>query len=483
MQEIKEQKKEDFHRALLNDDFPRAEELLAELDGEDDFKLLHTLFHKTKPQKPLLEEYTGEPPRLITISTSYTCSMGCTFCIAGFHDKTRLDNKESCLSLEEFRKFLPWADEADVVSFIGNGETLESEHFFEYLKILKERCKGKIFVDVLTNGSSLNKKKIFDLIHMGIRRINFSIDGPTTLGHGAGKKTYLKKVWEKVALIQEFNKDSPQEKVKVNVVTVLDKHNLRHLSEHLREAEKHDVDELVLSLMIPRNSELYKESLLPDLSSNMKQLKEIIQNRKKSPMKVSVDGHSAILSKEPPVCRYVPYFAAFPDSTGQPFFCCKTLQIPHKQSPEYPIKRYWNSFPVRLLRYSHTSPEEGSIPVNCAECTEMSIEAFTTSLQKQFMQQEDVLYKGYTKGVALKSVQKNEDAKKVFTEALSEKGNHETRARVYLHLCEIFLMEGEHNKAMEHIRKAVYYQFNHRKAFSYLYLLSLLTGSKPYLKG
>ncbi len=317
---------------------------------------------------------------------------------------------------------------------------------------------------------------------MGIQRLSFSVDGRTSLGHGEGKEDYLQKIWSLIDALQEEKKKQGKNTPEIITAAILDKENLESLPEYLEEVEKHGVSTVFLSLMIPRDKELYQKSLLPDLSIALKRIKQVMQSWEKSPMQVYFNGHSESFSKETPPCSYVSDYAVFYQDMDHPWPCCSTLRIPHKATLEYSLERYWNSFPMRLLRYSHKHISDVLLPVDCKECSTLSIENFAKATTERIMNPEDGLHKGYAEGLKLKEKGELQKAQEVFRKTLKEKGVHATRGRIHLHLCEIALAEEKYDKAMDEILQAVHYQFNHRKAFSYLYLLAMLTEREPHLK-
>ncbi len=476
-----EKKKEAFHTALLHDDFSRAGEILEELKEENDFQLLTHLFRNISGKRPLLAEFTGTLPSSISVGPSYSCSHRCSFCFAGFHDKTVLDEKQSHLPAEEFKKLLPWVKSAHTLAFSGGGETLNSPDFFTYLELLGEKKRKELTIDIVTSGTPLNREKIKKLVSMGVQRLSFSVDGRTKLGHGAGEEAYLRKIWSLIDAVQEEKRKQQKNTPKIITAAILAEDNLETLPEYLEEVAEHGVSTVFLSLMVPRNTELYHQSLLPVLPTALKRIREIMKKWENSSLEIILNAHSEIFSQKPPHCSYVSDYAVFYQDMDHPWPCCSTLRIPHKATPEYSIERYWNSFPMRLLRCCHKHISRVLLPVDCKECSVLSVETFAEATTERIMNPEDGLYKGYAEGVHLKNKGKQKEAQILLKETLAEKGEHTTRGRIHLHLCELALMEEKYDEAMDEILQAVHYQFQHRKAFSYLYLLSLLTNREPYL--
>ena len=60
---------------------------------------------------------------------------------------------------------------------------------------------------ITTSGVPLNKKKVGLFIELGLKYLNLSFDGNTTLGHGGGKLSYTKMFWKKVDMIQEVKRE------------------------------------------------------------------------------------------------------------------------------------------------------------------------------------------------------------------------------------------------------------------------------------
>jgi hypothetical protein len=118
--------------AILVDDLEEAKRLLKQDDGTPSgiFELLEKVDSKPVPLKNL----TAQPPKQIHTTVSYTCGIGCKMCGSGFHNKTSLFEDFKQLSPEQFDEVLPWINSVDLVVYVGQGETLDNPHIYDFVK-------------------------------------------------------------------------------------------------------------------------------------------------------------------------------------------------------------------------------------------------------------------------------------------------------------------------------------------------------------
>ena len=100
-----DRKAEIIHEILI-DNLERAKDLI-EIDPKGLEPLL-ALIGESIQLPPPLKKWKSPLPQFITTSVSYTCSIGCEMCNAGFSDKTKLFDQYKHLSLSEFTALNPW---------------------------------------------------------------------------------------------------------------------------------------------------------------------------------------------------------------------------------------------------------------------------------------------------------------------------------------------------------------------------------------
>ena len=121
--------------------------------------LAHLLDRIPSPHTPPLAGLEGNLPRVLQISVSYTCGIGCKMCYAGFADRTVLYEDYKYLDPVEFGKLGPWIESATHVVFIGAGETLDSPLIYDFISTLERKT-----TILYTSGVPLNREKARKLI-------------------------------------------------------------------------------------------------------------------------------------------------------------------------------------------------------------------------------------------------------------------------------------------------------------------------------
>jgi radical SAM protein with 4Fe4S-binding SPASM domain len=145
-----------------------------------------------------LKNYLYSPEK-VYFEVSSKCNLKCSHCYFYPHS-----GKED-LSLDEIRKLSDELERLGVFSIaLGGGEPLLREDIVE---IVKQFCNKNLFVTLATNGTMLSESLAEELWKVGLRSIQFSLDGVEEVHNNIRGQDVFKKVQEaiKLAKIVGFN--------------------------------------------------------------------------------------------------------------------------------------------------------------------------------------------------------------------------------------------------------------------------------------
>jgi len=458
--------------SILTDDLETAHERLREL-AEPGSPVLSKLVEKALGQAPPLANLTDRTPGQVAIHPSYTCDVRCQMCNSGFQNRSDLYENYKYFSPEQFTQFKPWVDRATHVYFVGMGETLDSPHINSFL----EQVADKDSV-VTTSGVPLTEEMVRDFIHRGLKKLNFSFDGNTSVGHGAGRETYIRHIWERIQMVQRVKRDMESVWPVVGLHITVNRENLLTLDHLLDEARSHEIrDILMLPMSVTNgsgkvNESLFEKSFANDFDSAKRKLNEIIGEGNAKGMRIHVHETPA-LEDALPVCPYVDNVMQIHGQRDRPTVCCGPILMPLAFN-DYSPEKYWNSFPYRYFRYLHFVAEEKSLPQNCKECWVMNPKQYSETCREFLakpIEEESRFLALYQKASKLKAEGVLQDARDSFSQLLEAGVWGELKGKVYYHLGEMEILENNFSKALEYMECSVQYYFDHRRAFACLYLL------------
>lgn len=470
--------KEESAHFILSDDLDRARFLLK--NPSRDLRLLSDLLKKVKNKSLPLKDLEAEKPKFITINSSYTCGLGCRMCNSGFHDRTFLFDDYKYFLPEQFDQLSPWLESASNIIFVGAGETLESPHTTYFLGKIKEK-ESQIY----TSGVPLNKKRIRSLIQSKLKILTLSFDGETTLGHGAGEKSYIQKFWEKAEIVQREKRELNSTLPVVVLLIAINGENIDNLDEVIQTASRKGIRDIMLSSMLPFSEYLYKKSIFSNFEESKRKINSLISRWDREEMHITFLGHTKKMQDSVGTCPYVDNWINF-HGKNKPNICCGPIELPMNIS-ESPNNNSWNSFPMRYFLYTHFCSNGEKIPHACQNCWAINLKQFSQTCADLYNNPEN---KGaapefislYHTASELKQHNKVSEAEKLFAKVLNLKINPEIRGKTYFHLGEIRLMQKNYTQALSCMKLAVQYCFNHQMAFAYLYLLLMLEENpKPVL--
>ena len=452
--------------AILIDDLKEAKRLLQ---GNDETLIgISELLEKTTDKPTPLKNLTAQPPREIHTAVSYTCGIGCKMCGSGFHDKTSLFEDYKQLSPQQFDEVMPWIDAAELVVYVGQGETLDNPHIYDFVK----KSAGK-HSNLTTSGVPLTREKMKRLIQASLKDINFSFDGLTLAGHGSGNIKYSQTIWKQIDMVQSVKKELGSEFPQVMITMVLNKENVDQMEEMIDSAKERGVFLLQLDVMVPHNPELYEQSIFTDFKYYQKKINEEIKKGNEKGLWVRIGDDIEIKDSQP--CHFIDKMLIFNLDRYLPSVCCGPITMPLKIQG-YSTDTYWNSFPFRYFRFMHGTGKSETLPVACDTCWAMNPLKFADQ-----MQPKDNDFKArplYLEASELKNQNKWDEAEKNYKTIIQNSDNPVWRGKAYFHLAEREILEKNYPKAYTLFQETVKNYFGHQLAFTYLYLLMMLLEKK-----
>lgn len=225
--------------------------------------------------KPLVK------PSTITITLTNRCNLYCMMC-----DHWKNKSKEE-LSLEKIKNIIDQISKWGIKEIdLSGGEPFVRKDIFDIIKYATEK---NIAINITTNATLLDKRKIEKLINSSVTRIQISLDGakPETHDLIRGKKGSFEKVME---TIDCFNKLKGEKDIKLNVTTVIMKQNLSELMDLIKLAKELKLNSITFQPVVDDNLNIRRRNMLNPLRIPNSQLglmdkviNKIIEMRKKGP--------------------------------------------------------------------------------------------------------------------------------------------------------------------------------------------------------
>lgn len=121
----------------------------------------------------MIEDSHGRPVSYIRLSVTDRCNLKCFYCRT--EGKETFIDHANILTYEEMLRLVKAAQTMDVSKLrLTGGEPFVRKDFLAFLGMLKEECPG-LDVRITTNGTLLGGK-VPALKHLGVQRINISLD-------------------------------------------------------------------------------------------------------------------------------------------------------------------------------------------------------------------------------------------------------------------------------------------------------------------
>lgn len=456
----------------------RLEEAACALEkGNPQDSILKDLISRASGCEKPLASLTADLPEYVVVNPSYTCNIGCKMCITGFHNKTELDPNYKYLSPEQFEKAKSWVRTGTHVFFVGIGETLDSPHLFDFL----DDVDGPVKV-VTTSGVPLTREKIRKMIETGVQILNFSFDGKTSVGHGDGKETYIKNIWSKIDLVTQVKEEMHSESPVMGLNVTVNRENLDDLDNLFTKAKERDIrDILLLPMSVVEDSGqispmLFEKSFGPDFDRCSAEFKNLVDRWNKNGLRLQVNAYPEYHEKAP-VCSYVDNTIQIHGLSSGPNICCGKIEMP-LTFWDTPPEDYWNSLPFRYFRYLHFVGERAGLPRECQDCWILETKKYYKSCGEALDAELPTIdpISIYQEGSRLKREGSWKAAESRMQEVLERSEDDALKGNVYFHLAEIELARGNDEAALDNIQKCIQHNFDHKRGWAYLSLLTRITG-------
>jgi len=202
----------------------------------------------------------SEYPILSELAITYRCNLKCRFCYAGCNTTCNPINSKDELEYSDFKKLIDKIkDEAKVpsISFTGGEPTLRKKML---LKLIAYAKKKDFRINLITNGTLINKHFAMELAKAGLDSVQVSIEGTREGTHDllVGQKGSFDKSIAAIFYLK-------QQGIYTHTNTTLCKTNLQdalNMPEFIK--EKLQLPKFSMNLIIPAgSSNIFKDIIIP----------------------------------------------------------------------------------------------------------------------------------------------------------------------------------------------------------------------------
>jgi MoaA/NifB/PqqE/SkfB family radical SAM enzyme len=175
------------------------------------------------------------------IELTTRCPLRCKMCIR----TESADWQFQDMSLEDFKKILPYLKDVETVVLEGWGESLLHKDLSQCIRLVKKEGSKVGFV---TSGMGLTENRVADLIEAGLDFVGFSIAGTTPETHDAIRVN--SRLPEILNVIRFFNEEKLRQKLdrpKIHIVFLMVKDNIHEVPSVPSFARQTGIEEVVLT--------------------------------------------------------------------------------------------------------------------------------------------------------------------------------------------------------------------------------------------
>jgi MoaA/NifB/PqqE/SkfB family radical SAM enzyme len=195
--------------------------------------------------KKIFDKFMGrrkrKPFSAWQIELTTRCPLRCKMCIRAETKGWQFQD----MSLEDFKKLLPYLREVETVVLEGWGESLLYEDLSECIKLVKKEGAQVGFV---TSGMGLKERRVAELIEAGLDFVGFSISGTTPETHDAIRvNSHLVEVFHAIRLFQQEKMRLGLIRPKMHLVFLMVKDNISEVPSVPSFAQEAGVEEVVLT--------------------------------------------------------------------------------------------------------------------------------------------------------------------------------------------------------------------------------------------
>jgi MoaA/NifB/PqqE/SkfB family radical SAM enzyme len=175
------------------------------------------------------------------IELTTRCPLRCKMCIR----TESTDWQYQDMSLEDFKKLLPYLKEVETVVLEGWGESLLHKDLSQCISLVKKEGPQVGFV---TSGMGLTKNRVSELIEAGLDFVGFSISGTTPETHDVIRvNSHLLDIFRIIHLFHEEKKRQGLLRPKMHLVFLMVKDNIFEVPSIPSFAKELGIEEVVLT--------------------------------------------------------------------------------------------------------------------------------------------------------------------------------------------------------------------------------------------
>lgn len=200
-------------------------------------------------------ESIPETPIKLYIEPTSLCNLNCEMCFR----KSWIDEKYGNIRLDAVQKLMDeplFCDGVNTVFFGGMGEPLFHPQILDMIALAKKRGKR---VELITNGTTIDRSMVEKLVELGLDELWVSIDSFDPEGYG--KIQVGSSFSQVVKNLEGFNAVREGSFTKLGLTFVVMKSNILQLMEFEHFADYIQADDVNISNMIPNTPEMEKETL------------------------------------------------------------------------------------------------------------------------------------------------------------------------------------------------------------------------------
>ena len=189
----------------------------------------------------LLSPRKRKPFSAWQIELTTRCPLRCKMCIRTDSDDWQYQD----MSLEDFKKILPYLKDVETVVLEGWGESLLHKDLSQCIRLVRNTGTQVGFV---SSGMGLKEDRVAELIEAGLDFLGFSIAGTTPETHDAIRvNSHLPEVLNAVRLFQEERNRRKLPRPKIHLVFLMVKDNIKEVPSVPSFAQEAGIGEVVLT--------------------------------------------------------------------------------------------------------------------------------------------------------------------------------------------------------------------------------------------
>jgi len=208
------------------------------------------------------------------------------------------------MSLEDFKKLLPFLSEAEAVVLEGWGESLLHKHLIECIRLAKQEGPRAGFV---TSGMGLNEAYISELLKAGVDFMGFSLSGATAKTHNYIRvNSDLDELVKNIHALQEMKARENLVNPQLHIVYLLLKENVREVPALIQLAQDLGIQEVIL-IHLSHVSNAWQEEEKLFCTDGLDDFERILQEAEEKAREGKITLHCPSLSpREIEVCAEDP---------------------------------------------------------------------------------------------------------------------------------------------------------------------------------